>query len=200
MMIIGLTGSIAMGKSTMAQMFRDAGVPVHDADQAVHDLMAAGGMAASPVGEAFPAARRDDGSIDRPSLGKLVFNDGALRQKLEQILHPLVRMERDQWMEAQKKAGHPFIGLDVPLLFETGGEKDCDITVVASSSPYLQRKRALKRPNMTADRLGAILELQMPDAMKREKADFIVPTDFGLIASRWYVDRIIALLKDRCDA
>ncbi len=195
MKIIGLTGSIAMGKSAMAAMFRKEGVPVHDADQAVHDLMAAGGMAAGPVGEAFPDARANDGGIDRPTLGRLVFNDGNLRQQLEQILHPLVRMERDQWLDQQRQLNHAVAGLDVPLLFETGGEKDCDVTVVASCSPYLQRKRALLRPNMTDERFDAILNLQMPDEMKREKADFIVPTDFGFTASQWHVQRIINQLS-----
>lgn len=196
MIIIGLTGSIAMGKSAMATMFREKGVPVHDADKAVHDLMAAGGMAADPVGQAFPEARNDDGGIDRPTLGRLIFNDGQLRQQLEQILHPLVRMERDQWIDQNKKDKMPFVGLDVPLLFETGGEKECDVTVVASCRAFLQRKRALARVNMTPDRLDAILNLQMPDEMKREKADFVVSTDFGFTASQWYVERILAVLKE----
>ena len=197
MIIIGLTGSIAMGKSAMASMFRDEGVPVHDADQAVHDLMAAGGMAAAPVGEVFPDAVREDGSIDRPTLGKLVFNNGQLRQQLEQILHPLVRLERDQWLAHHRDQQADIVALDVPLLFETGGEKDCDVTVVASSSAYLQRRRALARPNMTADRLDAILQLQMPDDMKRDRADFIVPTDFGFSASRWHVRKILDILNQR---
>ena len=200
MLIIGLTGSIAMGKSAMAAMFRDEGIPVHDADQAVHDLMSAGGMAAAPVGETFPEAVQSDGSIDRPTLGKLVFNNGELRQKLEQILHPLVRLERDQWLATHRDKNIPIVALDVPLLFETGGEKDCDVTVVASASPYLQRKRALARPNMTPDRLDAILTLQMPDEMKREKADFIVPTDFGFSASRWHIHKIIEVLKAKANA
>ena len=197
MIIIGLTGSIAMGKSTMASMFRDEGVPVHDADQAVHDLMAAGGMAAAPVGEVVPDAVREDGSIDRPTLGKLVFNNGQLRQQLEQILHPLVRLERDQWLAHHRDQHADIVALDVPLLFETGGEKDCDVTVVASSSAYLQRRRALARPNMTSDRLDAILQLQMPDDMKRDRADFIVPTDFGFSASRWHVRKILDILNQR---
>jgi dephospho-CoA kinase len=200
MIIIGLTGSIAMGKTAVAAMFRDEGVPVHDADQAVHDLMAAGGMAAEPVGQAFPKAVRDDGSIDRSILGELVFNDGSLRQKLEQILYPLLRIERDQWLDNYRLKEEPIIVLDVPLLFETGGEKDCDVTVLASSSPYLQRRRALSRQNMTSDRFDAILSLQMPDAMKRQKADFVVPTDFGFTASRWYVRRIIEILRGRTNA
>ncbi|MCE2516367.1 MAG: dephospho-CoA kinase [Alphaproteobacteria bacterium] len=195
MIILGLTGSIAMGKSTMAQLFRDEGVAVHDADKAVHELMEPGGMAAVPVGEAFPQSRREDGGIDRPALGKLVFSDGEKRQQLEQILHPLVRLERDDWLSRHRDEGAFCVGLDVPLLFETGGEKDCDYTVVASASAFLQRQRALARGGMTAERLDAILELQMPDAMKRDKADFIVPTDYGKTTSRFYVQRNLRQLE-----
>lgn len=184
-----------MGKSTMAQLFRDEGVAVHDADQAVHGLMDAGGMAAGPVGELFPGACRADGGIDRPALGKLVFDDGEKRQQLEQILHPLVRRERDEWLARQRKDGAFCAGLDVPLLFETGGDKECDVTVVASASSFLQRQRALARGGMTPERLDAILALQMPDAMKRDKADFIVPTDYGKTTSRWYVQRILRQVR-----
>jgi dephospho-CoA kinase len=200
MVIIGLTGSIAMGKSTLASMFRDESVPVYDADQTVHDLLAAGGAAAKPVGQAFPEAVCEDGSINRSTLGKLVFNEGNLRQKLEKILHPLVRMERDRWLDDYLRDKVPIVVLDIPLLFETGGEKDCDVTVVASSSQYIQRLRALSRGNMTPDQFDSILSLQMPDAMKREKADFVVPTDFGLTASRWYIRRILDVLRGRDNA
>ena len=197
MIIIGLTGSIATGKTTIARMFHSEGVPVHDADSAVHDLLSAKGAASAPVGEMFPEAVRPDGGIDRPTLGKLVFEDGPLRQKLEQILHPLVRAERDEWLASQRTAKAPFVVLDVPLLFETGGEKDCDVTLVVSCSPYLQRLRALQRPNMTEERLNAILNLQMPDDLKRQKADFIIPTDFGQTASLWHILKILAILKAR---
>ena len=200
MIILGITGSIAMGKSTLAELFRDEGIPVHDADLAVHKLMQAGGAAAVPIALAFPDAKADDGGIDRASLGRLVFNDGKKREKLEQILHPLVRLERDNWTAQHQEKGHFCVGLDVPLLFETGGEKDCDFTVVATASSYLQRKRALMRRGMTAQRFDAIIDLQMPDAMKRDKADFIVPSDYGRSNSRWNVQRIIQYLKRTIDA
>jgi dephospho-CoA kinase len=200
MVIIGLTGSIAMGKSTLASMFCDEGLPVYDADQTVHDLLATGGAAAKSVGQAFPETVCEDGSINRSTLGKLVFNEGNLRQKLEQILHPLVSMERDRWLDNYRRDKMPFVVLDIPLLFETGGEKDCDVTVVASSSHYIQKLRALSRGNMTPDQFDSILSLQMPDTMKRGKADFVVPTDFGLTASRWYIRRILDVLRSRNDA
>ena len=187
MIILGLTGSIAMGKSTMAKQFRDEGIPVHDADQAVHDMMAAGGMAAPKVAAVFPDAEKPDGGIDRPTLGRLVFNDGAARQQLESILHPLVRQERQDWVDHHRGQGAWCVGLDVPLLFETGGEKDCDATVVATTSAFQQRQRALSRPGMTTERLNAILELQMPDAMKRDKANFIIPTSYGRRVSLYYI-------------
>ena len=187
MLILGLTGSIAMGKSTMAMQFRQEGIPVHDADQAVHDLMAAGGAATAQVASLFPEAQNPDGSIDRPSLGRLVFNNGEARQQLEGILHPLVRQNRDDWLKSHEDDGAWCVALDVPLLFETGGEKDCDATVVATTSPYQQRIRALSRPGMTPDRLDAILELQMPDKMKRDHADFVIPTSYGRLVSLFYI-------------
>ncbi len=191
MIILGLTGSIAMGKSTMAQQFRDEGIPIHDADQAVHQLMSKDGKATPLVAERFPSALGQDGAIDRPSLGRLVFNDGAARQDLEAILHPLVRQDRDEWLAHHREQKAWCVGLDVPLLFETGGEKDCSATVVASASAYQQRRRALARPGMTEDRLDAILNLQMPDAMKRQKANFIVPTDYGRRVSRFYIKQCL---------
>ena len=187
MLILGLTGSIAMGKSTMAMQFRQEGIPVHDADQAVHDLMAAGGAASDQVAALFPDAQNPDGSIDRPTLGRLVFNNGEARQQLEGILHPLVRQNRDQWLEDHRQNDAWCVALDVPLLFETGGEKDCDLTVVATTSAYQQKMRALSRPGMTEDRLNAILQLQMPDQMKQDKADFVIPTSYGRLVSLFHI-------------
>lgn len=200
MIIIGITGSIAMGKSTVAQLFREEGVPVHDADKAVHELMSAGGLAAAPVGDAFPESIDSDGGINRAKLGRLVFDDGNKRQALEQILHPLVRLERDNWLAQLKANGEFAAGLDVPLLFETGGEKECDYTVVASASAFLQQIRALARGGMTLTRLNAILALQMPDEMKRDKADFVIPTDFGKSTSRWYIQRLLTQLRKTAHA
>ena len=187
MLILGLTGSIAMGKSTIAMQFRQEGIPVHDADQSVHDLMAAGGAASDQVAVLFPDAKNPDGSIDRPTLGRLVFDNGEARQQLEGILHPLVRKNRDDWLEDHRQKGAWCVALDVPLLFETAGEKDCDLTVVATTSAYQQRMRALSRPGMTEERLNAILQLQMPDNMKRDKADFVIPTSYGRLVSLFYI-------------
>ena len=187
MLILGLTGSIAMGKSTMAMQYRQEGIPVHDADQAVHDLMAAGGAASDQVAALFPDAQNSDGSIDRPTLGRLVFKNGEARQQLEGILHPLVRQNRDDWLEKHRQKDAWCVALDVPLLFETGGEKDCDLTVVATTSAYQQKMRALSRPGMTEDRLNAILQLQMPDQMKQDKADFVIPTSYGRLVSLFHI-------------
>ena len=187
MLILGLTGSIAMGKSTMAMQFRQEGIPVHDADQSVHNLMAAGGAATDQVAALFPDAQNPNGSIDRPTLGRLVFNNGEARQQLEGILHPLVRQNRDDWLEGHRQDGAWCVALDVPLLFETGGEKDCDLTVVATTSAYQQGMRALSRPGMTEDRLNAILQLQMPDDMKRAKANFVIPTSYGRLVSFFHI-------------
>lgn len=194
MIILGLTGSIAMGKSTVADLFRDEGVPVHDADQAVHKLMSPDGPATPSVLKAFPSAKSPDGGVDRQALGRLVFGDATRRKMLEQILHPLVRQDRDFFCETHRKAGVPLVVLDIPLLFETGGEKDCDVVAVVSATAWQQKIRALARSGMTEEKLASILKIQVDDAIKRSKADFLVPTSYGREASRWYVRRILAQL------
>jgi len=194
MIIVGLTGSIAMGKSTVAGLFREEGVPVHDADQAVHKLMSADGLATAKVLEAFPTAAATAGGIDRTVLGRLVFADPERRKTLEQILHPLVRQDREHFCEEKRKAGARLVVLDIPLLFETGGEKDCDAVVVVSASDWQQKTRALARPGMTEDKLASILKIQTDDEIKRSRADYVVPTSYGVEASRWYVRRILAQL------
>jgi len=194
MIIVGLTGSIAMGKSTVAGLFRDEGVPVHDADQAVHKLMSREGLATAKVLEAFPTSATTEGGIDRAVLGKLVFAEPERRKTLEQILHPLVRQDREFFCEEKRKAGVPLVVLDIPLLFETGGEKDCDVVVVVSASGWQQKIRALARPGMTEDKLASILKIQTDDEIKRSRADYVVPTSYGPEASRWYVRRILAQL------
>ncbi|XDZ65614.1 dephospho-CoA kinase [Alphaproteobacteria bacterium LSUCC0684] len=196
MIILGLTGSIAMGKSTVADLFREEGVAVHDADQAVHRLMAPDGKAAPLVLKAFPSAVSSDGGVDRQALGKLVFAEPARRKVLEQILHPLVRQDRDRFCDENRKAGASLVVLDIPLLYETGGEKDCDAVVVVSATSWQQKIRALARPGMTEDRLASILEIQTDDATKRSKADYVVPTSYGREASRWHVRQILAQLLD----
>jgi len=194
MIILGLTGSIAMGKSTVADLFREEGVPVHDADQAVHRLMAPDGKATSSILKAFPSAASSDGGVDRQALGKLVFGDTARRKELEQILHPLVRQDRNRFCDENREAEAPLVVLDIPLLYETGGVKDCDAVVVVSATSWQQKLRALARPGMTEDRLASILEIQTDDAIKRSKADFVVPSSYGKEASRWYVRQILAQL------
>ena len=199
MIILGLTGSIAMGKSTIADLFCAEGVPVHDADEAVHRLMAPDGKATPLVLEAFPSARSTDGGVDRQALGRLVFADPGRRKELEEILHPLVRKDRDHFCEIHRKRGTPLVVLDIPLLFETGGEKDCEVVVVVSASPWQQKIRAMARPGMTEDKLASILDIQIDDAIKRSKADFVVPTSYGIETSRWHVKRILAQLEAGSD-
>lgn len=196
MIILGLTGSIAMGKSTMAKLFRNEDVPVHDADETVHRLMSPKGKAVEAIAFLFPKTMTADGGIDRRILGEMVFSDGKLRQQLEEILHPLVKSDRDDWLCRQRESSSFCVGLDVPLLFETGGEVDCDYTAVSVCSGYLQRQRALGR-GMSEERFNAILALQMPADIKKAKADFIVPSDYGKSASRWYIQRILRQLKNR---
>lgn len=193
--VIGLTGSIGMGKSETARMFARAGVPVFDSDAAVHDLMAPGGAAVAPVVRAFPGVDGQDG-IDRKKLGARVFGDREKLERLESILHPLVAERRQAFFEAAQKDGHAMVVADVPLLFETGGEQACDYTVVVSAAPEVQRARVLARPGMTPDRLAAILEKQMPDGEKRRRADFVVQTDRGFDYAEQQVRDIIRKIEE----
>lgn len=188
MMVLGLTGSIAMGKSTIAAMFRAAGIAVHDADAAVHQLMQPDGAAFAAIADAFPEAI-SDGAIDRQALGQAVFGQPEARRRLEAILHPLVRAHRQNWL--RQHDGAEIVVFDIPLLYETGSEQDCDAVVVVSTSSYQQRRRALARPGMTSAKLDAILSAQLDDAEKRLRADFIIPTCYGKTASRWHVSRIL---------
>ena len=197
MIILGLTGSIAMGKSTVAAMFKEAGVPVHDADAAVHRLMAPDGKAFAQITAAFADVLDADGRIDRQALGRAVFGDAAKRQQLEAILHPLVRADRQAWLDGLAAAGTPLAVLDIPLLYETGGAADCDAVVVVSATPRLQKNRAMRRPGMTAEKFQSILKAQLSDDEKRRRADYIIPTAFGETASRFYVDRLICDLREK---
>ncbi|MDH3472168.1 MAG: dephospho-CoA kinase [Rhodospirillales bacterium] len=175
MVILGLTGSIGMGKSFAARVFRLLGVPVHDADAAVHRLLGGGGAAVAAVDAAFPGVVRD-GAVDRRKLGERVFQDAAALARLEAILHPIVRRATRAWLQCQSRRHRPLVVLDIPLLFETGGERLCDAVVVVSAPPALQAARVLGRSDMTAARFRAILAKQMPDREKRRRADFVVPT------------------------
>jgi dephospho-CoA kinase len=194
MVILGLTGSIAMGKSTIARMFRDLKVPVHDSDAEVHRLMARGGAAVAAVEEAFPGVVKE-GAVDRAALGARVFGRPAELKKLERILHPLVARSRQKFWRRHKGRGTPVVVYDIPLLFEVGADVLCDAVVVVSASKSMQRQRVLRRPGMTQERLTSILARQMPDAEKRRRADFIVPTGLGKAVSRRHVKEIVAMAK-----
>ena len=192
MIVVGLTGSIGMGKSTTAGMFRDAGVPVHDSDEAVHRAYA--GAAVPLVEEAFPGVVVD-GVVDRERLSAAVLGNPDALRRLESIVHPLVRADADAFVERNRVAGTPMVLLDIPLLFETGGEARVDSIVVVTADADIQRQRVLARPGMTADKLDAILARQTPDAEKRRRADFIVDTGQGMEAARRAVVRIIDALS-----
>ncbi len=195
MILIGLTGSIAMGKSTTAAMFRDFGVPVYDADAAVHGLYDAGGAAVEPVGAAFPGVVKD-GRVDREALRQAVLGKPDELKRLNAIVHPLVGRDRIGFFQAAEAKGADMVVLDIPLLFETGGHVNVDAVVVASAPADLQRQRVLAREGMTPDRLDAILAQQMADAEKRARAHFVVDTSRGLEPAREQVAEIIAVMRD----
>jgi len=192
MIVLGLTGSIGMGKSTTAKMFADAGVPVHDSDETVHRLYA--GKAAPLVEAAFPGTT-DGGVVDRAKLGTRVLGDAAALRRLEAIVHPLVRVDADAFLARQRAAGAPIAVLDIPLLFETGGRDRVDKIVVVTAPAEVQRARVLARAGMSEEKLAAILAKQVPDAEKRRQADFIVDTGQGFDAARAAVGAIIAELS-----
>jgi dephospho-CoA kinase len=177
MIILGLTGSIGMGKSTTAKLFVEAGVPVYDADATVHRLYE--GEAAPAIETAFPGTTVG-GKVDRTRLSAQVVHDPAAMRRLEQIVHPMLGASRERFLEDAERSGAPVAVVDVPLLFETGGEKRVDAVVVVTTTPEIQRERILARDNMTAEKLDAILARQLPDAEKRKRADFVVDTSHGL--------------------
>jgi dephospho-CoA kinase len=177
MIILGLTGSIGMGKSTTAKLFTEAGVPVYDADATVH--MVYEGEAAPAIEAAFPGTTAG-GKVDRAKLSAQVVHDAAAMKQLEGIVHPMLRAYHQKFLDEAEQSGAPVAVVDVPLLYETGGEKRVDAVVVVTTSPKVQRERILARDNMTAEKLDAILARQLPDAEKRKRADFIVDTSHGL--------------------
>jgi len=195
MILVGLTGSIGMGKSTTAAMFREAGVPVYDADAAVHDLYDVGGAAVGPVGEAFPGAV-SDGRVDREALRQAVLGKPEALKRLNAIVHPLVGRDRSGFFEQATAAGADMVVLDIPLLFETGGHANMDAVVVVSAPADMQRERVLARPGMSPERLDAILAQQMADTEKRARAHFVVDTSKGLEPARAQVAEIIAAMRD----
>jgi dephospho-CoA kinase len=193
--ILGLTGGIGMGKSTASAIFRRNHVPVFDADAAVHALQARGGRAVAPIAAAFPDAVRD-GVVVREALRRAVFEDphgqrAALR-RLERIVHPLVRGEERRFVAAARRRRRPLVVLDIPLLFETKGERRCDAVVVVSAPPAIQRARVLARPDMNKARLAAILKRQMPDRLRRVRADAVIHTGLSRHTGRRH---ILALLR-----
>jgi len=194
MVILGLTGSIAMGKSTVASMFRRQGVAVHDSDAEVHKLMGLGGAALRAIEDAFPGVVMD-GQVDRAVLGARVFGKPAELRKLELILHPLVGQSREKFLRRQMLRGARIVVYDIPLLFEVGADALCDAVAVVSAPEFLQRQRVLRRPAMTEERLNSILARQMPDADKRRRADFVVPTGLGKAVSLRHVREIVATAK-----
>lgn len=195
MIVLGLTGSVGMGKSTAAAMLRRLGVPVHDSDVTVHRLMAPGGAAVAAVAKAFPDARRKEGGIDRAVLGRRVFPDAKALARLERILHPLVRQSQRRFLAMARARREPLVVLDIPLLFETGGEKRCDKVMVVSAPTAVQRARVMARPGMTEERFRAILAKQMPDAEKRRRADYVVPSGLGRALTYRTLRRIVRVLR-----
>ncbi|MFN3347785.1 dephospho-CoA kinase [Pseudorhodoplanes sp.] len=189
MIVLGLTGSIGMGKSTTARLFAEEGVPVHDADAAVHALYE--GEAAPLVEAAFPGTTRD-GRVDRALLGKAVIGNPDAMKRLEAIVHPLVAKARDRFLDEARRRGAAVAVLDIPLLFETGAETLVDAVVVVSAAPEIQRHRVLERPGMTAEKFEALLAKQMPDAEKRRRADYIVDSGHGIEFARRQVREILA--------
>ncbi|MBB1089959.1 dephospho-CoA kinase [Rhodopseudomonas palustris] len=189
MLVLGLTGSIGMGKSTTAKLFEEAGVPVYDADATVHKIYE--DEAAPAIEAAFPGTTAN-GKVDRTLLSSKVVHDSEAMKRLEQIVHPMLRSHHQNFLDDAEASGAPIAVVDVPLLFETGGEKRVDAVVVVTTSPEIQRERILARDNMTPEKLDAILARQMPDAEKRKRADFIVDTSHGLDPVRAQLHEILA--------
>lgn len=196
MVIVGLTGSIGMGKSTAARMLREMGVPVYDADAAVHALQAPGGAALLGIEAAFPGVVKA-GVLDRQALGAQVFGNKEALRKLEAIVHPLVGQRQKAFLRRAALAGEKLVVLDIPLLFEGLGERRVDATLVVSAPAFLQRRRVMARPGMTTEKLDGILRQQVPDALKRRKASKIIPTGLGLAPTRLALAAAVAQLKQR---
>lgn len=194
MLRIGLTGSIGMGKSTMAKLFAESGVPVNDSDAVVHDLYA--GEAAPLVEAAFPGTTKD-GAVDRQELGRQLAGSPEGFKRLEAIVHPLVKKREAEFIERERQRGSEMVLLDIPLLFETGAESRVDVIVVVSCNPQIQRERVLARPGMTVEKFNMILARQTPDAEKRARADYVIDTGHSIETARKQVAEIVSDLKRR---
>ncbi len=197
--VIGLTGSIGMGKTTAAEMLRNMDIPVHDSDASVHALLGPNGKAVAVVGHAFPEAlktdKKGDAYIDRQTLGRIVFGDRKKKRQLEDILHPMVRAESDAFVADNIKRAHEIVALDIPLLFETGGERRVNVTICVTAPKDKQRERVLARPGMTSDKFDRIVAGQLPDAEKCKRADYVVETDKGFDDMRRQLEKIIAQIR-----
>ena len=191
--VIGLTGSIGMGKTETARLFAGEGIPVHDADTAIHRLYAKGGAGVEKIAAVFPAAVKD-GVVDRAALSKLVTSDPQKITTLESLVHPLVAQDRDRFLE---ETDADIVLLDIPLLFETGADKMLDAVVVASAPSEIQRQRVLARPGMTEEKFNALHARQLPDAQKRAQAHYVVMTDQGLDHAREQVKMILGLVREK---
>lgn len=194
MIILGLTGSIGMGKSTAASMLRRLGVPVHDADACVHRLYAPGGKAVARLQALFPDAVKN-GAVDRTALSAAVLGKPAELKRLEAAVHPLTRADAQEFLKRCARRRVPVAVMDIPLLYETKGERRVDAVIVVSAPAYLQRQRVLARPGMSPAKLANILARQVPDAVKRRRADFVVPTGLGRRLTLIHLRRIVAAMK-----
>lgn len=196
MVIVGLTGSIGMGKSTAARMLRQMGVPVYDADAAVHALQAPGGAALPPIEAAFPGVVKN-GVLDRQALGARVFGNKEALRRLEAIVHPLVAHKQRAFLRRAAQRGVPLVVLDIPLLFEGRGERRVDATLVVTAPLFLQRRRVLARPGMTPEKFAGIVRQQLPDRTKRRLATVVIPTGLGLAPTRLALEKAVAALRKR---
>lgn len=194
MIVIGLTGSIGMGKTTTAALFADEGVPVNDADKVVHDLYR--GEAVEPISRAFPEAVVA-GVVDRQSLSQNLAKNPANFKILEEIVHPLVRAREEAFLAHHRERGTPVVVLDIPLLFETAGESRMDKIVVVSCAPEIQRQRVLSRPGMSQEKFDVILSRQIPDALKRARADYVIDTGHGIDSARAQVRSILRQISEQ---
>lgn len=201
MIVLGLTGSIGMGKSTIASMLRHLGVPVHDADASVHDLMRHDKAVRGAIASTFPIYRypalyhKKDKSINRVQLGKLVFEHDEKRRALENILHPAVRQAQTEFIRQKRSKGIKIVALDIPLLFETGADMRVDYTLTASAPYAIQRSRVLSRPNMNEAKFHAIVQKQMPDGEKRLRADYVIDTGIGRARTMGQLKKMLQDLK-----
>jgi dephospho-CoA kinase len=192
--VLGLTGSIGMGKSTAARMLKRLRVPVHDSDATVHRLLSRGGGAVQQIEREFPGSVRD-GAVDRAALGAIVFRDATALRRLEAILHPLVQRSQRRFLACCAARRVPVAVLDIPLLYETGAERRVDAVIVVTAPPTIQRARVLARPGMTPEKLAGILSRQMPDREKRRRADFVVASSLGRAHTLRGLRRIVTLAR-----